>query len=262
MNLIYLLLLSLAINGVFFLVAAFLRTDVFTDITYSLTFIALTALLFAVVQGRAPVQILTAGAVIVWGLRLGGYLFYRILHIKVDHRFDDKRDSFVKFGSFWLLQAISVWVILLPVFGILSSGGSPALSPLALSPLALIPGLALFIAGLALETIADAQKYAFKSRPESKGLFMSTGVWKYSRHPNYFGEMLVWWGISFPGIFLFRGASLFFFIGPLFITLLLLFVSGIPLLEKEADRKWGERDDYLAYKRRTSILVPLPRKKA
>lgn len=262
MNLIYLLLLSLAINGVFFLVAAFLRTDVFTDITYSLTFIALTALLFAAVQGREPVQILTAGAVIVWGLRLGGYLFYRILHIKVDHRFDDKRDSFVKFGSFWLLQAISVWVILLPVFGILSSGGSPALSPQALSLPALIPGLALFIAGLALETIADAQKYSFKSRPESKGLFMSTGVWKYSRHPNYFGEMLVWWGISFPGVFLFRGASLLFFIGPLFITLLLLFVSGIPLLEKEADRKWGERDDYLVYKRRTSILVPLPRKKA
>jgi len=256
MSLLQVLAISILINGVFFIIAAIMRTDTFTDITYSLSFIVLTAFLFATSAFRAPVQLFTAGAVILWGLRLGGYLFYRILHIKVDHRFDDKRDSFVKFGSFWLLQAISVWVILLPAYGILTANGERAL-PLA----AILPGALLFIAGLALETVADAQKYAFKSRPETKGEFMATGVWRYSRHPNYFGEMLVWWGIALPGVFLFRGASLLLFIGPVFITLLLLFVSGIPLLEREADRKWGERTDYQDYKRRTSILIPLPRKK-
>jgi len=256
MNLLQLLLISLAINGVFFLVAALLRTDVFTDITYSLSFLALTALAFAAAPARDALRLLTAGAVFLWGLRLGGYLFYRILHIKVDHRFDDKRDSFVKFGSFWLLQPISVWVILMPAFGILSRASSPPLSPAQL-----VPGAVLFLVGFALETVADAQKFAFKSKPESKGRFMSTGVWKYSRHPNYFGEMLIWWGISAPGAFLFRDAELLFFIGPVFITLLLLFVSGIPLLEKEADRKWGKSADYREYKTRTSILIPLPRRK-
>jgi steroid 5-alpha reductase family enzyme len=238
------------------MMAALLKTDAFTDITYSLSFVVLTTLLFLTSNSRSPVQMLTAAAVILWGIRLGGYLFYRILHIKVDHRFDDKRDSFVKFGSFWLLQAISVWVILLPVYGILGATGERALSLATL-----IPGAVAFLAGLALETVADAQKYAFKSRPESKGEFMARGVWRYSRHPNYFGEMLVWWGISFPGVALFRGAEFLYFLGPVFITLLLLFVSGIPLLEREADRKWGERDDYREYKRRTSILVPLPRRK-
>jgi steroid 5-alpha reductase family enzyme len=257
MSLLQMLALSLLINGVFFIIAAMLRTDVFTDITYSLTFAVLAGVLFAFAPARGMLQFATAGAVLVWALRLGGYLFYRILRIKVDHRFDDKRNSFVKFGSFWLLQAISVWVIMLPVYGLLS-----AVTDAALSPATLVPGLAAFLAGLALETVADAQKFAFKSRPESKGEFMSTGVWRYSRHPNYFGEMLVWWGIALPGVFAFRGLEFLYFLGPVFITLLLIFVSGIPLLEKEADRKWGDRADYREYKRRTSILIPLPRKKA
>lgn len=256
MDLIYLLALSIVINWVFFAIAALLRTDVFTDITYSLTFIVLTGILLAVAPERDPLRLLTAGAVMLWGVRLGGYLFYRILHIKVDHRFDDKRDSVVKFGMFWLLQAVSVWVILLPAYGILSLPKG-----ISLHPALLIAALVVFLAGFAIEAIADAQKYAFKSDPASKGQFMSRGVWQYSRHPNYFGEMLVWWGIALPGVALFRGLTLFYLIGPVYITLLLLFVSGIPLLEKEADRKWGDREDYKEYKRRTSLLIPLPRRK-
>lgn len=256
MSIVQLLLVSLLINGAFFILAAILRTDVFTDITYSLSFIALAAILLLFTPTASLPGTIAAIAVILWAIRLGGYLFWRILHIKVDHRFDDKRDNFVRFGAFWLLQAISVWVIMLPVYGFFSAGKDTTLSPALL-----VPGLAVFLAGFILETVADAQKYAFKSKPESKGTFMSRGVWKYSRHPNYFGEMLVWWGISFPGVFLFRGFEFLYFIGPVFITMLLLFVSGIPLLEKEADRKWGERDDYREYKKRTSLLVPLPRGK-
>lgn len=257
MSLLQMLVLSIAINGVFFVIAALLRTDVFTDITYSLTFAVMAAVLFAFAPFRGMLEFAIAGATLLWALRLGGYLFYRILRIKVDHRFDDKRNSFVKFGSFWLLQAISVWAIMLPVYGLLSGGKGATISPAAL-----VPGLAVFVAGLAIETVADAQKFAFKSKPESKGEFMSTGVWRYSRHPNYFGEMLVWWGIALPGAFAFRGAEFLFFLGPLYITLLLLFVSGIPILEKEADRKWESREDYREYKRRTSLLIPLPRRKA
>jgi steroid 5-alpha reductase family enzyme len=256
MSLVQLLLVSLLINGVFFLVAALLRTDVFTDITYSLSFIALAAIMLVFTPSASLVAIVAASAVLLWAVRLGGYLFWRILHIKVDHRFDDKRDSFLKFGAFWLLQAVSVWVIMLPLYGFFASAKAATLSPALL-----VPGLVVFLAGFILEAVADAQKYAFKSKPESKGEFMSSGVWKYSRHPNYFGEMLVWWGIALPGAFAFRGIEFLYFLGPAYITLLLLFVSGIPLLEKEADRKWGDRADYRAYKARTSILVPLPNKK-
>ncbi len=256
MTLLQMLLVSLAINGVFFIMAAFLRTDVFTDITYSLSFIVLAVMLWASSSGRSPVQLFSIAAVILWGLRLGSYLFNRILHIKVDHRFDDKRDNFVRFGSFWLLQAITVWVVLLPVYGIMSLDRIPDLE-LAF----LLPGVLMFVLGLVIETAADFQKYRFKMKEENKGKFMSSGIWKYSRHPNYFGEMLVWWGIALPGIVLFEGAAWLYFIGPVFITLLLLFVSGIPLLEKSADRKWGTDPAYVRYKKTTSLLVPLPVRK-
>jgi len=256
MTLLQMLLVSLAINGVFFIMAAFLRTDVFTDITYSLSFIVLAVMLWASSSGRSPVQLFSIAAVILWGLRLGSYLFNRILHIKVDHRFDDKRDNFVRFGSFWLLQAITVWVVLLPVYGIMSLDRIPDLE-LAF----LLPGVLMFVLGLVIETAADLQKYRFKMKEENKGKFMSSGIWKYSRHPNYFGEMLVWWGIALPGIVLFEGAAWLYFIGPVFITLLLLFVSGIPLLEKSADRKWGTDPAYVRYKKTTSLLVPLPVRK-
>jgi len=256
MTLLQMLLVSLAINGVFFIIAAFLRTDVFTDITYSLSFVVLAVMLWATSSGRSPVQLFTVAAVILWGLRLGSYLFNRILHIKVDHRFDDKRDNFVRFGSFWLLQAVTVWVVMLPAYGIMSLERVPDLDPAFL-----LPGALVFLLGLVIETAADLQKYRFKMKEENKGKFMSTGIWKYSRHPNYFGEMLVWWGIALPGILLFEGAAWLYFLGPVFITLLLLFVSGIPLLEKSADKKWGTDPAYVRYKKTTSLLVPLPVRK-
>ncbi len=256
MTLVHMLLVSLAINGFFFILAAFLRTDIFTDITYSLSFLVLVIILLATSAGRNTVQLLTFTFVVIWALRLGSYLFNRILHTKVDHRFDDKRDSFVRFGAFWLLQAITVWAVMLPVYGILSLDTVPYLAPVYL-----LPGALVFLLGLVIETIADMQKYNFKMKAENKSKFMSTGIWKYSRHPNYFGEMLVWWGIALPGILLFDGVAWLYFLGPVFITVLLLFVSGIPLLEKSADRKWGNDESYIRYKKTTSLLVPLPVRK-
>lgn len=259
MNMFQLFLTSIAVNGVFFILAAILRTDVFTDITYSLTFAVLTVALLLTRGGNGLLPLLTGGAALVWAFRLGAYLFYRILHIKVDHRFDDKRGNPVSFGLFWLLQAVTVAVVMLPVYGLISLGTLASVS--SLPAILLIPGLLLFATGLAFESVADTQKYRFKMKMENKGKFMSTGIWRFSRHPNYFGEMLVWWGIAFPGIFIFRGAQWLYFLGPLCITLLLLFVSGIPLLEKSADAKWGGDEAYRRYKRTTSLLVPLPVRK-
>lgn len=257
MTVLHMLGISLALNGFFFLIAALLKTDVFTDITYSLTFVLLSILL-VVLAGAPPLAgLIGAGMVILWGLRLGSYLFFRILKIKVDHRFDDKRGNFLRFGAFWLLQAITVWVVMLPVYALVNAPGADQV------PLwAIVVSLVLFFAGFSIEAAADAQKFAFKSDKVTAGKFMSTGLWRYSRHPNYFGEMLLWWAISFPLLFAVTGLGYFYFIGPLFITLLISFVSGIPLLEKSADRKWGGDEAYRRYKNATSILVPLPPRKA
>lgn len=256
MTVIQSLFVSLALNGTFFILAAILRTDVFTDITYSLSFIALSTLLVVVSGNHGLVAVLSALAVIVWALRLGSYLFVRILTIKVDHRFDDKRSNPVRFGIFWLLQALTVWIVMLPVYGLFSVDG--ARTP---PVFAVVAGALLFAAGLALEAVADAQKFAFKTKPENRGKFMRDGIWKYSRHPNYLGEMLVWWGLSLPGIFLFRGVELFFLAGAPFITLMLLFVSGIPLLEKSAEEKWGSDPEYRAYRDSTPVLVPFAKRR-
>lgn len=256
MTVLSLFLISLGINGIFFIFAAILKTDIFTDITYSLTFITLSLTLLLTADNPHLWQIFAASAVILWGIRLGSYLFTRILLIKVDHRFDDKRNNVIKFGSFWILQAITVAVVMLPVYGLITVDGKNS-PPTGLLILAGI----LFFTGLTIETIADAQKFAFKKTAAGKGRWMESGIWRYSRHPNYFGEMLVWWSIALPGITVFSGFQWFYFIGPAFITFLLLFVSGIPLLEKEADRKWGTNADYLQWKHSTSLLVPFfPRK--
>jgi steroid 5-alpha reductase family enzyme len=110
-------------------------------------------------------------------------------------------------------------------------------------------------------SVSDSQKSAFKGKDENRGRFVSNGLWRYSRHPNYFGEMLVWWGLFVYAVPFLDGAAFVVAIGPIFITVLLLFVSGIPLLEKSAEARYGADPAYREYKRRTSILVPLPRRR-
>jgi steroid 5-alpha reductase family enzyme len=261
--------ISLGINAIFFALAMALKTDVFTDITYSLTFIvlALTALIAGPGAGGASVggnggflgaagviPLVTCALVVFWALRLGSYLFIRILKIKVDHRFDDRRDSFVRFGSFWLLQAVTVWIVISPAVVLMQFGE-------ARPGAAAWTGWVLYALGLVIEAVADWQKFRFKNRRENAGKFMSSGLWKYSRHPNYFGEILVWFGIALPGIVLFSGWQYLLFVSPVFITLLLVKVSGIPLLEKNWESKWGDDPAYREYRERTSLLIPLPPKR-
>ncbi len=244
-------LISLAVNAAFFAVAAIRRTNVVTDLSYSLSF-ALLAIVLPFLGAGDPVQLTASLLVLVWAVRLGGYLFRRIRRIKVDHRFDEMRDKPLRFARFWLLQAMSVAVIMLPVSYLLGRDEAPGFGLWALA------GAAIWLIGLASEAVADAQKSAFKAKDENRGRFITSGLWRYSRHPNYFGEMLVWWGLFVFTVPFLDGAAFAVVIGPVFITLLLLFVSGIPLLERSAEAKYGHDPSYREYRRRTSILVPLP----
>ena len=242
---------ALVVNAAFFAIAAARKTDVVTDLSYSLSF-AILAVALPFTGAREAVQLTASLLVVVWAIRLGGYLFRRILRTKVDHRFDEMRDDPLRFARFWLLQALSVAVIMLPVTYLLDDDDPPGFGAWA------VAGVAVWLAGLAIETVADAQKSAFKAKDENRGRFISSGLWRYSRHPNYFGEILVWWGLFAYAVPFLHGWAWTVVIGPVFITLLLLFVSGIPLLERSADEKHGDDPAYREYKRRTSILVPLP----
>lgn len=242
---------ALAVNGAFFAVAAVQRTDVVTDLSYSLTF-ALLALVLLFTGARQPVQLVASLLVLVWAVRLGAYLFRRILRMKIDHRFDGMRDQPLRFARFWLLQALTVAVVMLPVSYLLEQDHPAGLGAWN------IVGALIWLVGLLVEAVADGQKAAFRAKEENRGRFVVSGLWRYSRHPNYFGELLVWWGLFVFAVPVLHGAGFAVVIGPIFITLLLLFVSGIPLVERSADEKYGSDVAYREYKRRTSILVPLP----
>ena len=243
--------IALALNGAFFAFAAIRKTDVVTDLSYSLSF-AVLAIALPFLGAGEPVQLAASLLVLIWAVRLGAYLLGRILRIKVDHRFDEMRDRPLRFARFWLLQAIAVAVIMLPVSYLLSRDDAPGFGLWA------IAGAAIWLVGLVVEAAADAQKSRFKAKDENRGRFITSGLWRYSRHPNYFGEILVWWGLFAYAVPFLQGAAFAVVVGPVFITLLLLFVSGIPLLERSADAKYGDDPAYREYKQRTSILVPLP----
>ncbi|MDT4762024.1 DUF1295 domain-containing protein [Sphaerochaeta sp. PS] len=247
------LLIAFGINTVFFFYAFIRKTDVVTDLSYSLSFFIAGLYLYAVHAQKAILQTLLLVLVVLWALRLGTYLLGRILATKVDHRFDDKRNSFVRFGIFWLLQATAVWVILLPVTFAMGQ------KDLVINYSFLIVGFVLSIFGLVYETIADHQKNSFKKKNPKK--LITTGLWATSRHPNYFGEILVWWGTFIMVVPYLSGLSFLVLLGPLFITLLLLFVSGVNLLEKSWKEKYGKEAYYQEYVRQTSIFIPWKKKK-
>lgn len=254
MNLFIAFIIALGLNILIFIPAYLWKTDKLTDISYAITF-ALLAIIGLISGGISIPSIILVFAILIWSIRLGSYLLIRIHKMGRDIRFDEMRKSFWQFGRFWFLQGLTVWVVLIPSLLFLAK------SPTKLPWYAYV-GLSIWACGLAIEAVADMQKYQFINNSKNKGRWIDTGIWKYSRHPNYFGEISLWFGLY---IFVFGNLSttetLIGIIGPLYITLLILFVSGIPLLEKRADKKWGDNPEYIEYKKSTNILVPWFKKK-
>jgi steroid 5-alpha reductase family enzyme len=241
---------SFGVQAIFFALAARYRTDKVTDLSYGVTFIAITLLALRIREDAPAAQWILAGMVIVWAVRLSVYLFVRIVRMKRDIRFDGVREHFWRFLRFWFFQGLVVWILMLPVTLWLidpDAGEWAAFKTL---------GLMIWGVGLTIETCADLQKFRQKTDPDGRGRWIESGLWRYSRHPNYLGELLCWWGIFLYVAPDLGGESALAAIGPITLTLLLLFVTGIPILEREADRKWGEEAAYEAYKRRTPVLIP------
>jgi steroid 5-alpha reductase family enzyme len=241
---------ALAIQWVAFIPAYRLRTERFYDLTGSLTYVALCALALSLGPEVGARQTLLATLVVAWAARLGLFLFTRILADGADRRFDEIRGSAVRFFVAWTLQG--VWVCFTAGAALAAITGGRDV-PLGVYD---VIGVSVWIVGFVIEAVADQQKRRFKSRPENAGRFISSGLWARSRHPNYFGEIVLWIGVALVALPALEGWQLATLLSPVFVSLLLTRVSGVPLLEERADARWGDDPEYRAYKARTPVLVP------
>ena len=219
--------------------------------------VVLTAM-FALLSSGAQASIrsvFVASFVSVWTLRLGIFLYKRIVKAGEDIRFRDIKKSLPKFLMTWTLSAL--WVFLTTVNAITLI----ALNPLEPIGIFFIMGALLWLLGFGFEVIADRQKKYFSEKPKNEGRFITQGLWSVSRHPNYFGEIILWAGIAIISLPFLSGWQYVTLVSPVFVFLLLTRISGLPFLEDKAEKKWGEDKDYIEYKKRTPILVPFFGKK-
>jgi len=249
------LVVAVVCNLLLFLIAYWRQSDKLTDASYALTFILLAALVAWASPAQGEYGIIGLGMVMLWACRIGGFLLYRVVRIGRDARFDGVRNHFMRFGRFWLGQAITVWVLMIPIVFAFSRKNH-------LGTVELL-SICLWLLGFGVEAIADLQKYRFRSDHHNANHWIDTGLWRFSRHPNYFGEIVVWCSIY---LYSYAGMSvtekIIALASPLLISILLLFVSGVPILERSANKRWGNDPSYQSYRRRTSLLIPLPRYKA
>lgn len=244
--------LAFAINWVAFVPAYRARTEHFYDLTGSLTYLTVTA--FALVaSGRPDARgVLVAVLVAAWAIRLGTFLFRRVRQTGRDGRFDRIKTDPWRFLLSWTLQGLWVLVTLAAALAIITGPDRRSLGWVGLF------GAALWIAGFAIEVIADRQKAAFRADPANEGRFITTGLWAWARHPNYFGEIVLWSGIAVIATPVLDGWRWVTLISPVFVTVLLTRISGIPLLQARAERRWGDDPAYRDYVRTTPVLIPRP----
>ncbi|KIY96576.1 hypothetical protein MNEG_11386 [Monoraphidium neglectum] len=248
-------IIDLAINWGGWAVSAALQTDKFYDMLGTGSFLTLALGSMAAAKVSHARKYLVSAMVALWAVRLGAFLVARVWKVGHDSRFDEAKKQPFKFWIFWTMQAAWVFITLSPLLLLnTASAGGPARIVWSDGV-----GVALYAIGLIIEATADAQKFAFKMDPANKGRFIDTGLWSYSRFPNYFGEMTLWWGIFITCTSGLSGAQFVSVASPLFVMALLFFVSGIPLQDAQAKRRWGDIPEYQEYRKRTNLLVPVPK---
>jgi steroid 5-alpha reductase family enzyme len=237
------------------LLSLILKNASIVDIVWGLGFAITSWVLAITIDGDSTRQILLAVMVGSWGLRLGGYLAKRNIGHGEDWRYKAMRKKKgARFGLISLvtvfgLQGVLMWVVSLPVmFG--NSDATPGVGPLA------VIGVMVWAVGLSFEAVGDWQLVQFKKDPNNAGKVMQTGLWSLTRHPNYFGDALLWWGIGIVGAE--TGTGVVGFIGPVVMTVFLLRVSGVPMLERSLMKR---REGYAEYAARTSSFIPRPPKR-
>lgn len=246
--------------NLFFLIAQIRKNNGLADMAWGLGFVvvAITSLVYQGTYDSIPSLVVTL-LVLIWGLRLFFYIGLRNWSKPEDFRYVDMRKRWkthVMLKAYvyvFMLQMSFLYIISLPIQ--FASFYTSELSTLSL--IIVVIGAVLWLIGFYFEAVGDAQLKTFKSNPSNKGQIMQSGLWKYTRHPNYFGESVMWWSVGIVSVASLNPIALIGFVGPLFITYLLLFVSGVPLLE----RKYKNNPLFQEYAKRTSVFFPLPPKK-
>jgi steroid 5-alpha reductase family enzyme len=248
-------LIAFLVQWLAFIPAFIFQTERYFDLLGSLTYISLAAIGF-LYSGQDAGATLVAAMVLIWAVRLGGFLFTRVSRTGHDRRFAKIKPDFLQFLMTWTLQGLWVFITF--------SAGLSALTSGKAYPLDVFVGVGsvLWLTGFLIEIVADRQKSNFSKDPGNQDKFIRHGLWAWSRHPNYFGEILLWVGIAMAALPMLEGWQLVTLISPVFVFVLLTRISGVRMLEARADRKWGQDDDYQSYCRRTPVLLLNPSLKA
>lgn len=251
--------IAMVVNWVVFVPSAAAKADTFYDTTGAITYLTVTAFAcWAAIDAFGSLDtrgMVLAAMVAIWCIRLGSFLFIRIHAMGgSDSRFEKIKVNPARFLVAWTLQGL--WVVLTASAALVAITSETRIA----ADIFLYAGAAVWLFGFAWEAVADAQKSAFKKDPANKGKFINTGLWRWSRHPNYFGEITLWTGVLIVAIPVLSGWSWLVVISPVFVFLLLTKVSGINLQNAQAKARWGDDPEYQAYRRNTPALIPMPPK--
>jgi len=243
---------AFVVNWIVFVHSWKTRSERFFDLTGSLTYISVTVLAVVLADDRNWATWLIAALVGIWASRLGTFLFRRIRADGHDGRFDKIKTDFGRLFMTWTLQGLWVSLTAIAAWAAITRSGGPETGVLTWV------GLVVWVIGFGIEVRADQEKSAFRADPANAGRFISTGIWAWSRHPNYFGEITLWVGMALIALPSLSGWSFVALISPVFVTVLLTRISGIPMLARRGLKRWGDEPAYQAYLDRTPLLVPRP----
>ena len=243
-----LILLIFSIQWISFIPAYIFQTEKFFDLTGSITYLTTVFAALYITDSAKISDYVIVSCVAIWAIRLGSFLFMRIHKAGEDRRFREIKTNFTRFFMTWTLQGMWVSMCLLCVLTALTS-----YSGIIMNNVFYI-GLLIFIIGFIIEVVADHQKTVFRKDVNNKDKFISTGLWSYSRHPNYLGEILLWFGVAIMSFSSLQGLQYLTLISPLFVYILLVYVSGVRILENQGNKKWGHLDSYKEYLKNTPRL--------
>tara|TARA_B100000575_G_scaffold75309_1_gene58782 strand:- start:76 stop:921 length:846 start_codon:yes stop_codon:yes gene_type:complete len=244
-------MLAFLIQWVAYIPAYIFQTEKFYDLTGSLSYLTVIWFVFLSSNNLSGLNIqnlIVVTLISIWAIRLGTFLFGRIHKDGEDKRFRTIKTSASQFFMTWTLQGM--WVSICTMCAITAISSSQGIIANALFYL----GLAFFIVGFAIEIVSDHQKSAFRAVPENKEKFITSGLWSKSQHPNYFGEILLWSAIALLSISSLNGTQYLTLISPIFTYVLLVYISGVRMLDDMGNKKWGHLEEYKEYKRNTPTL--------